>query len=824
MVTTSAERTTAATDPDPIRAPYRRLPVGWPFAVLFVGMPLWWLLGVWTFLFFVLAVPMALHLLKQRAILMPRGFGLWLVYLLWVLIGVLVLQVDAPGTVGGSSMSRYLVFGYRFAWYLAASIAALYVVNTRRHLSTARVVRALALFFVMLTACGLLGLVAPGIEFRSPFGALLPGGLANEPFIASLVDVRTAQVHGFLGTAQARPSAPFASTNSWGFAMAISLPFLVASWWDGGRRWHFLILMTLPLGLFTIVSSLNRGSWLAIAAAGALVVLLALVRGNARVLAVAGLVVAVVGAVLLLTPLGDLLTARLAAGHSDAGRENLADLSFTSALEGSPVLGFGTTRDVAGNFTSIAGGASAACEGCAPPPAGTHGQIWQLVFFTGLVGAFMYVGFFVLQFLRNLGARTPAAIASLATILILLVTLPIYLTAGVPIYIGLIAVGLLAREEPGALPSLNAALRPLTRHAPVVVVCALAGAGAGLAYHLAEGPQISATQRVLVPASELTPVPGSRPGSLDAEAVLARSEAVVGAVAQGLGVPHEEARSGVTIGAQPTTRILTITYTAESSRQAQAGVDLAVSTYLTERAALLAEVDRAVSSRYALRQETLEEVFRAANPIATENGSGYLWRTLDDVSRQWADAADVLAALDDSEPAWVISGTNVARGDQAVVRVASGFGLGILVGVALAVARDRRLVRITDRFGHVRYAPETTVAKLSPADMAGASRLVEQYAPLAGFVPDRTSRRALQLAATLGNALDSSAPPTGSRLLGGSRTLIVVDARSLASSAEDLFALARSAGLEPVGLVVAEHAPRTSAPASEPREGSHARG
>ncbi len=123
---------------------------GWPIALLFVGLPIWWVLGVWQIMFFVMAIPMAVHLMKQRLVHMPRGFGMWMVWLCWLAIGVLVIQVDAPGAVPGTQMSRYLTFGYRFCWYLIITIVALYVVNTRRQVTSERLARSIAWLFVMM--------------------------------------------------------------------------------------------------------------------------------------------------------------------------------------------------------------------------------------------------------------------------------------------------------------------------------------------------------------------------------------------------------------------------------------------------------------------------------------------------------------------------------------------------------------------------------------------------------------------------------------------------------------------------------------------------
>src|SRR5690625_6001911 len=101
----------------------------WPLAMPFVGLPLWWLLGLWQIMFFLMAGVMLMYLVRHRSITMPRGFWIWLAWLAWLLTGLFVMQVHAPGTVEGVSTGRYLVFGYRYGWYRAATIVALYVVT-----------------------------------------------------------------------------------------------------------------------------------------------------------------------------------------------------------------------------------------------------------------------------------------------------------------------------------------------------------------------------------------------------------------------------------------------------------------------------------------------------------------------------------------------------------------------------------------------------------------------------------------------------------------------------------------------------------------------
>ena len=62
-------------------------------------LPLWWVLGLAGFIYLIMAVPMAVALLRRRPIVVPPGFGWWMLFLLWSLVGFFLLGVNPPGTV-----------------------------------------------------------------------------------------------------------------------------------------------------------------------------------------------------------------------------------------------------------------------------------------------------------------------------------------------------------------------------------------------------------------------------------------------------------------------------------------------------------------------------------------------------------------------------------------------------------------------------------------------------------------------------------------------------------------------------------------------------
>lgn len=768
----------------------------WPLAMPFVGLPLWWLLGVWQIMFFLMAGVMLMYLVRHRSITMPRGFWIWLAWLAWLLTGLFVMQVHAPGTVEGVSTGRYLVFGYRYGWYLAATIVALYVVNTRHVISTKKILDAVSCFFVVLVGGGLLGLLAPNLSFDSVLQSALPHSLANHALVNELMHVQSAQMHSVLGTPQPRPSAPFIYTNGWGFATAITLPLFIVAWWGRGGLWRVGMAILLLLMLVPIVLSLNRGTWIAILSGAFLAIAHSVTHGKLKVLAIGAVGALLAVGLILFSPLGDMVTARIANGHSDEGRENLSTAAVQSTIEGSPVVGFGTTRDLAGNFSSIAGGASEACPNCAPPPIGTHGQLWLTTFGAGFIGACLYVGFILVQFLAGFRSRSPYALAALCSITTLLVTLPIYNSIGVPLFIGFIAIGILAREQDRPLPTLHETLRPAFRHAPVLILVIGFGALAGYGVNSVRGMPVAATQRVLVPAAEFAPVPGIRPSTLDAEAMLARSSTVVNAVADELSLSKNEVRSGLKVGAEPNTRVLLVTFQTADAKQARRGVESAVDTFITERDRLVTEQTASVVERYQTRQRTLDVVYQQTRPFAQLTRSTFLWSTMTSLSREWTGASSILTDAELPSPATVISSPSVAVfEDVRTVRVTAGAGLGGLFGLLAIPAYDRRTTRLGSAPDRRIRLGAPIVARCIGEDLSAATNAAHTYWPLAGVIADHERPSAVAFAKQLDAQL-------ALRNYGGGRTLIVVDSSTRIHHARQMVRAISQRGMDPVGLIL----------------------
>lgn len=425
---------------------------GWPLVVIFVGFPVWWLLGLGMLIFLIMSVPMATHLYKHRSrVLAPRGFGAWLIFLAWVVLGAGVLWANAPGAVPGGGLGRLLPFSWRLAWYLASTIVLLYVANlTDEDLPADRVGRLLGWMFVVTTAGGLLGTFAPHLQLTSPMELLLR---THNTFLLDAIHPKTADVATILGYEQARPMAPFAYANTWGAAYAFFLPFFVITWiWRPAGRRRAAGILILLASLWPVVYSLDRGLWISLGIIVCFAGLKMVARGGRRALRLALAGLAVGALVFMVSPLPNMIQERLNHAHSNNRRTLLAEQSVRSALTGSPIVGFGTTRNVQGNLTSLAGGDRPGCKACGAPPLGTQGHLWLLLFANGVIGTIAFGAFFVTRFARHWREHSAYGVAGCCVLLCGALFLFVYDIVEVPLYTVMIAVALMwrARREAAA--------------------------------------------------------------------------------------------------------------------------------------------------------------------------------------------------------------------------------------------------------------------------------------------------------------------------------------------------------------------------------------
>jgi hypothetical protein len=731
----------AALPPRPLGRRARRLPADWPLVALFVGYPLWWLIGFADLAGVIAAAVMAGQLVRRRrSLTVPRGFALWLLFVVWVVIGVAVLQVNAPGAVPGGSGTRYLTWAYRLAYYVAATVVLLYVGNMRSQLSAQRVCRVLSWMFVTIVGGGLLGMLLPHLDFPSLLEVVLPKHIAQIPFVRAQVHPTVAELQDVLGYENPRPSAPFAFSNTWGLNFACFLPLFVYGWCRKGCGWRRVAApFVLLLGLLPVIVSLNRGLWLSLLVMVVFVAVQSALQGNLRMLAALAGAAVVVVAVLAVTSLGSTIEARVASqDNSNQARSNLGSLTIDSMATKSPIVGFGSTRNVQGNFDSIAGGATASCPHCSPPALGTQGRLWLVAFSQGFVGLALYLGFFVLQFLRHIRLRGGDVTVGLCVLLVQAVTLPIYDWSVSALFAVMIAIALLwrASAEQSTAASRSRTEQKLAWYAAftrrhVVLICSavLTGGIAGFAWQHHQ-TSTSATVSVLIPAdpqlSGLFEASADSEGNsasegdsggdvaattLDTEAQLLRSREIRRAVDRAVHAPLPVDTHDMLVTADPNTRILNVTFSATDPATATTAAATAADTLLAMRHADLQDARSAALSRLEAGAKAISHAvdtvdaasrhLRVAQGTTAEVPLAALRTHRDHLISEWAAlnakeqrvASLPLTAGRIVRPATVETSSSA----QLSVPVTSGLAVGLLGGIACGGAMDALRSRRTRR-------------------------------------------------------------------------------------------------------------------------------
>jgi hypothetical protein len=368
----------------------------WLVNLMFLGLFVWWGLGVSGFIQVVLAVPIVVALFVRGKLRVPRSYLLWVCFLAWML----VTYVQVKG------ISHTISFGWRGSLYIAAGLLFLYVFNMPRdRLPASSVVKTLAAFWVLTVVGGVIGMVLPKINFTTPFEKLLPAStVAGNRFVFDLVHASTASLNAFAGTSIHRPKSPFIYTNQWGSAFALTLPFAVAALMGGAIRsklWRVGLLLLIGFSIVPLVFSLDRGSWFSVGVSMTYATLRLAAGRNRKMARIArGLIVGgiVVGAFVLLSPLWALIQLRLGHGYGDQTRALLYESSIQAVAQ-SPLLGYGTPVSV----TLI--NPNAPLVG---PSVGTHGQFWTIVVAHGIPGVALFMGWWLVALFKT-GRRLPGS-------------------------------------------------------------------------------------------------------------------------------------------------------------------------------------------------------------------------------------------------------------------------------------------------------------------------------------------------------------------------------------------------------------------------------
>jgi len=424
----------------------------WPVASILALYPLWWALGLGVLIFAVMAVPMLFLLLRRRSagrrILLPPGFGWWALFLVVIVVSIGALGADPAGTLPEHAVGRLPAVIYKLVMYLSLTVLLLYAGNlTEAEFSRRRLVQYLGWLFVVTVAGGFLGMVAGHFEFTSPVEWLLPAGVRSKGFVQSLVHPYSAQIMDIVGESKPRPAAPWGYTNTWGNNFCLLAGWLlVAAWANGRARTKALAIGCLLASIVPAVVSLNRGLWIGI---GVLVVYLAVryvLAGKLWVMVPVALAGAALTVAFVATPLADVVSARLDNGKSNGVRQFLIDRAM-DGFAGSPVVGYGGTRNTSGGRNSITVGESAGCERCGNFTVGGNGQLWQLLYAHGAAGTLAYLTFFGYGLWRFRRDRSPIGIAASAAIVTSFSAMFWYNALVTPLAFMFLAYALLWRNE-----------------------------------------------------------------------------------------------------------------------------------------------------------------------------------------------------------------------------------------------------------------------------------------------------------------------------------------------------------------------------------------
>jgi hypothetical protein len=432
-------------------APAKLVLPAWPVAGLLALYPLWWALGLGVLIFPILAAPMLVLLLRRRAagrpIMLPPGFLWWMLFLAAVVISIGALGADPAGTVVEHAGARLVAVLYKLSMYVSLTVLLVYAGNlTEAELPRRRLVRLLGWLFVVTVAGGLLGMVAGKFQFTSPVEWLLPHGVRNKGFVQSLVHPYAAQIMDLVGGEKPRPAAPWGYTNTWGNNFCLLVGWLVVAAWRGGPLRRTLAVLTLTASVVPAVFSLNRGLWIGL---GVLIVYVAaryVLAGQVWIIGAVLVAAVALVVALIASPLGDVVNARLDNGKSNGVRSFLIERALDGTA-GSPVIGYGGTRNTMGGRQSITVGESAGCERCGNFTVGGNGQLWQLLYAHGAAGTIGYLGFFVYGLWRFRRDRSAIGIAGSAAIVTSFSAMLWYNSLVTPLAFMFLAYALLWRNE-----------------------------------------------------------------------------------------------------------------------------------------------------------------------------------------------------------------------------------------------------------------------------------------------------------------------------------------------------------------------------------------
>ncbi|WP_240956500.1 O-antigen ligase family protein [Micromonospora sp. HNM0581] len=339
---------------------------------MFGLVPLWWVTGGFYLGWPLLGALLFTLLVTRGRVPLPPATGIWLLFLALVVASAtrLTLPTSLP------------TFVLRLAFYLTALIVAVYVYTVaREHPDQAAALVPLCAFWFGLVALGWLGVLVPRMELTTPVEMLLPSGVSGVPFINDMVHLSTAEYSAKSLNPIYRPAAPYAYTNNYGSAYAMTLPCVVAYTMlrrRGPLRWA--LLASVPVSLVPAFLTLNRAMFLSLGVGLAVLGARAALRGNTRVAASIGGMVVLGGLASLFIPVAEMIGNRVDASDTNTDRLSLYS-EVLRRVGDSPWLGYGAPMDV-DTVTAEA-------------PIGTQGQLWMVLFSHGVPALVCFLAWFV---------------------------------------------------------------------------------------------------------------------------------------------------------------------------------------------------------------------------------------------------------------------------------------------------------------------------------------------------------------------------------------------------------------------------------------------
>jgi len=371
----------------------------------------------------------------------PRGFGLWLIFLGWAAFSLIEVN----------GIANYLNFFFKYAIYLSATVLFVYVYNARRQLDARKILGLLTIVWLTTVAGGYLGVAFPGGVLRTPMSfvvsvlkVVFPGSatILNNELVQYMVVRRFAQYNptSFFGVAP-RPTAPFRFTNNWGFAYSVLLPAAVAYALVASPKRKILILgILIPASLVPALLTLNRGMMVGVAIAMVYASVRLLFRGRPGPLIATALFAVVAFGLFSALHIQDRLDTRL--GHEGSSTDVRASLYEQSlqSVPASPIFGKGTPQ----------GGNNATDPNA--PPVGTQGQVWMVLVSHGPVALAGFLGWFGLVVWQSRRRTDVPGFACHVALTVATIELFYYgtLPYGMPMMMTIAAVAVRPLTEPSA--------------------------------------------------------------------------------------------------------------------------------------------------------------------------------------------------------------------------------------------------------------------------------------------------------------------------------------------------------------------------------------